>query len=333
MTKPIIVAVDPRRPDHEPLALGLRLARLAGAPLRLAATYRYDPRADRHHPELADALRAEAEAALRGAATLLGDAPGATPRIETSALPTESSPARALHDLALETDAILLVIGSSARGPLGRVGPGAVTDRVLHGAPCAVAVAPRGMSFADANRPLGVIGIGYMDTPDAHAALRAALAIADRAGGHLRVLVVKPPADWSVLSTPFAMAAPDDELVRQKEAGSQAEGVLRHGLELATLVGQASGAVVRGTPADALASESHELDLLVCGSRDFGPLRTLMHGSTSHALVRRAGCAVLVVPPGAEEALVAAFGSGNPQASRPESPMTSRHPARTVTSP
>ena len=103
MTKPIIVAVDPRRPDHEPLALGLRLARLAGAP-RLAATYRYDARADRHHPELADALRAEAEAALRGAATLLRDAPGATPRIETSALPTESSPARALHDLALETD-------------------------------------------------------------------------------------------------------------------------------------------------------------------------------------------------------------------------------------
>jgi nucleotide-binding universal stress UspA family protein len=333
MTKPIIVAVDPRRPDHEPLALGLRLARLADAPLRLAATFRYDGLADRHHPELADALRTEAEAALRVAAALLRDAPGVTPRIETSALPTASSPARALQDLALETDAILLVIGSSARGPLGRVGPGAVTDRLLHGAPCAVAVAPRGISFADANRPLGVVGAGYMDAPDAHAALRAALAIAGRAGGHLRVLVVARPPDWTVLSTPFAMATPDDELVVQEEAQAQAEGVLRHGLELGTLAGQASGAVLHGTPADALASESHELDLLVCGSRDFGPLRTLMHGSTSHALVRRAACAVLVVPRGAEEALVGAFGSGNPQPSRPEPRMTAREPAHTVPSP
>ena len=122
------------------------------------------------------------------------------------------------------------------------------------------------------------------------------------------------------------------KLVRQKEGrGSRPRAGLATGSSSPTLARR--GTVVRGTPADALASESHELDLLVCGSRDFGPLRTLMHGSTSHALVRRAGCAVLVVPPGAEEALVASSGSGNPQASRLESPMTSRHPARTVTSP
>jgi nucleotide-binding universal stress UspA family protein len=36
------------------------------------------------------------------------------------------------------------------------------------------------------------------------------------------------------------------------------------------------------------------VDLLVCGSRGYGPVRTLMLGSTSHALVREAACPVLV---------------------------------------
>jgi hypothetical protein len=42
MLNPILVAVDPRREDREPLALGLRLARLARAPLLLAATFPFE---------------------------------------------------------------------------------------------------------------------------------------------------------------------------------------------------------------------------------------------------------------------------------------------------
>jgi nucleotide-binding universal stress UspA family protein len=44
----------------------------------------------------------------------------------------------------------MLVLGSSRRDRLGRVLPGAVTDRLLRGAPCAVAVAPKGFSIAEA---------------------------------------------------------------------------------------------------------------------------------------------------------------------------------------
>jgi nucleotide-binding universal stress UspA family protein len=69
----------------------------------------------------------------------------------------------------------------------------------------------------------------------------------------------------------------------------------------------ATGEVLDGEPAVALATASTDLDLLVCGSRGFGPLRTLLLGGTSHAVVRRAACPVLVVPPGAEAALSAAF--------------------------
>jgi nucleotide-binding universal stress UspA family protein len=45
----------------------------------------------------------------------------------------------------------------------------------------------------------------------------------------------------------------------------------------------------------------------VCGSRGHGPLHTLLLGGTSHALVRRAACPVLVVPEGAEAELATAF--------------------------
>jgi RND superfamily putative drug exporter len=53
--------------------------------------------------------------------------------------------------------------------------------------------------------------------------------------------------------------------------------------------------VLVGRPAEALAAASAGLDLLVCGSRGHGPVRTLVEHGVSHALVRRADCPVLVV--------------------------------------
>ncbi len=54
------------------------------------------------------------------------------------------SPAHALHDLAEAEHAELIVVGSSHTGRLGRVAPGSTGERLLHGAPCAVAVVPHG---------------------------------------------------------------------------------------------------------------------------------------------------------------------------------------------
>ena len=99
---------------------------------------------------------------------------------------------------AEETDAKLLVIGSSARGPIGRVLPSAVTDRLLHGAPCPVAVAPVGFTFEDAAAGPGLIGVAFTDTPDGHAALAMARALAGRARARVRVLTVAPPLDLLV---------------------------------------------------------------------------------------------------------------------------------------
>jgi nucleotide-binding universal stress UspA family protein len=54
--------------------------------------------------------------------------------------------------------------------------------------------------------------------------------------------------------------------------------------------------VLDGNAPAALAAAASNHDLLVCGSRGFGPVRTAILGGTSHALVRQAACPVLVVP-------------------------------------
>jgi nucleotide-binding universal stress UspA family protein len=49
-------------------------------------------------------------------------------------------------------------------------------------------------------------------------------------------------------------------------------------------------------PADALLAVSTHVDLLVCGSRGYGPLRSVLLGGVSRQLVDDAHCPVLVLP-------------------------------------
>ena len=55
-------------------------------------------------------------------------------------------------------------------------------------------------------------------------------------------------------------------------------------------------AVLEGDPVRELVLRSQELDLLVCGSRAYGPATAVLAGGTSRALMHRAACPVLVVP-------------------------------------
>jgi nucleotide-binding universal stress UspA family protein len=51
-----------------------------------------------------------------------------------------------------------------------------------------------------------------------------------------------------------------------------------------------------GDPAVELADASRELDLLVCGSRRRGPVRTALLGSVTERLLHGAACPLLIVP-------------------------------------
>src|ERR1051326_2744527 len=54
------------------------------------------------------------------------------------------SPAGVMTGVAEDEDVDLIVVGSPHRGAIGRALIGSVADNLLHGAPCPVAVAPRG---------------------------------------------------------------------------------------------------------------------------------------------------------------------------------------------
>ena len=55
-------------------------------------------------------------------------------------------------------------------------------------------------------------------------------------------------------------------------------------------------------PADGLAAASGHLDLLVMGSRAYGPMRAVMLGGVSRRVITRAACPVLVLPRGTASA-------------------------------
>jgi nucleotide-binding universal stress UspA family protein len=283
VTEPIIVAVDPRHEDAAPAALGAMFAQLFDAPLVLAATYAVDLTIENLHPAYARALGDRADDAVQRVAALVGDVPATT-----TAVPDGTSPARALHALAEREGAQLLVIGSSRRGPVGRVFPTAVTDRLLHAAPCPVAVAPAGFTA----EPLELIGAAYLDRPDGHAALAFAKHVAERADALVQVLSVAepPPARIDGAFEPLAL---DYVRLARNEAAKMA---LDDGTRVLADDRSAGGRLLSGPASDALAHASEDLDLLVCGSRGYGPVRSILLGTTSHALVRHAACPVVVVP-------------------------------------
>jgi nucleotide-binding universal stress UspA family protein len=76
-----------------------------------------------------------------------------------------------------------------------------------------------------------------------------------------------------------------------------------------------SGRAVYGLAGEELAAFGEEVDLLIVGSRNYGPLKRLMLGSTSNHLQRHARCSLLVLPRGSTSEGDHAQDSTFPQAS------------------
>jgi nucleotide-binding universal stress UspA family protein len=81
-------------------------------------------------------------------------------------------------------------------------------------------------------------------------------------------------------------------------------GPLELGLAAHELTGVAVEAEVQvADPADALVRISGHVDVLVCGSRGYGPVRSVLLGGVSGRVVNAARCPVLVLPRGDEQPL------------------------------
>jgi nucleotide-binding universal stress UspA family protein len=79
-------------------------------------------------------------------------------------------------------------------------------------------------------------------------------------------------------------------------------------LELAVeAVPDADGAFLIGDPATELARETEISDLLVVGSRSYGPVGAVLLGEVSGRLVKAAMCPVLILPNGVAQPLEGLF--------------------------
>jgi len=196
-----------------------------------------------------------------------------------------ASAAGGLHQLAARGRYDLLVVGSCHRGALGRRFAGNHTLAALHGAPCAVAVAPSGYTPPS---HLARIGVGRDGSRESMQALDAARAIAARTGATIEPLLVLP-----VQSIPYGQ--PIEHRWSKVATQLTPEDLARLGG-----VDDLEGQVSYGSPGEELACLSEEVDLLIVGSRSCGPVGRLFTGSTSSYLARRVRCPLLVFPHSAD---------------------------------
>jgi len=286
----IIVGVDESQGSIDAIALASRLAGITGSELMLVNVFPYDL-----HPSRAanrafeEYLRRDSNDLLERRRSSLGDK-----TVEVRAIPDVSS-ARGLHELAEQENAGLVVVGSTHTGRAGRVLPGSTAERLLNGSPCPVAVAPKGYAQRSSDK-LAVIGCGYDASLSAAHALETAHRLAVATGARLRVIrVFKPlafdtPPDSVLMG---GMASYNDTL--HERATRELESAIatidaEPGVEAEFTVGD---------PGKLLAEASEQLDLLVVGSRGYGPMHAVMVGGVAGRLVREAACPVIVVPRGA----------------------------------
>jgi nucleotide-binding universal stress UspA family protein len=191
-----------------------------------------------------------------------------------------ASVGRGLHEFAESEHADLLVVGSCRRGLLGRVMVGNDTGDALNGAPCAVAIAPLG--YAEQPTTLVEIGVAYDESPDSEHALAVARRLARQHGA--KVSAFEAVAAPTYLVFPGAGGSVEDMPERINQARARI-----------TALGDVEPHAAYGLPAEELALYSASLSLLVVGSRGYGPVGRLVHGSTSRALARTARCPLLIL--------------------------------------
>jgi nucleotide-binding universal stress UspA family protein len=275
MPPTIIVGYDGSEQGHDAIQLGCRLVRATGARLILANVYLgyIGPQVGKGD------ITGYVRIVKRDAERTLAEAPCGE-HAELRAVDAMSS-ARGLQELAEETGAELIVIGSSSRGKWGLITMGSTGEALLHGAPCAVAVAPAGYAQDSTARP-GRIAVGYEGTDEARLALAAAIDVARAFEAKLSVITVAPPMRYGADEYRHAQRR-----IRRKQ--------LDDAMELIPDDVEAEAVFTEGSPEEAL-KEQTDVDLLVVGSRGYGHVRGVLLGSVSDKLVRGASSPVLVVP-------------------------------------
>jgi nucleotide-binding universal stress UspA family protein len=221
------------------------------------------------------------------------------------------SAARVLHELAADNSRVgLLVLGSTHRATIAGTSPASVAAKLLNGAPCPVAIAPPGYAHDKSRteeRDEGIVGgpglppaeeirviaVGFDGSAESQAALNLASALGVRCQATLRVIaaghLVANAAGARARALPGAPTAAEQPL--------DLEDILHATVEELPRELRALPIFEPERPVETLLDRTVVgVDLLVMGSRGYGPLKSVLLGSVSAHVIGRATCPVLVVP-------------------------------------
>jgi len=272
MFKQIVVGVDGRAGGRDAIALA-KLLVAEGGELTLAHVVPGDAHAYRGTSAAYEAPEAQrAEALLE----TVREETGVEAHLRWRGA---SSVGRGLHELCELIGADLVAVGSSRRGLLGRVLIGDDTSAALNGAPCSIVIAPT--NYSQQPGALRAIGVGYDGSPESEHALSVARMLADASGAKLSALE--------------AVSLPSDAFLGPGAVDNTPQRLLEDARGRIAALGDVEPHAAYGQPAEELALYSASLDLLIVGSRGYGPIGRLIHGSTSQQLAHSARCPLLVL--------------------------------------
>jgi nucleotide-binding universal stress UspA family protein len=271
----VLVGVDGRPNGRDAIALASRLTDSDGK-LTLAHVHSGNLRPS--HAVSPDLVREEREASHK---LLERERTGAGVQAELVSI-VSMSPGRGLHEQAEEQNADLVVVGSCSHGAFGRAMLGDDTRAALNGTPCAVAIASLG--YSEHPTPIAKVGVAYNGSAESKAALAIAqqLAAPTRAAVHALEVISIPTYAYTGIMSPAIRESID--LMLQDATGRMKE------------LPDVEGHAVYGLPGEELAAFGDQVDILVVGSRGYGPVKRLVLGGTTNLLERHARCSLLVLP-------------------------------------
>lgn len=287
----VLAAYLPEKGGRATLNLAAQLARGLGVPLSVATVLPkpWDTpsmaKVDAEFVEWSGALAAQAEKSARSYLDEI--APGAT--VHFHARPGRSV-STTLIDLAADTGAAVLVLGSSPDGHLGQVTVGSTAGRLLHSSPLSVALAPRGYRGGSA----ALQRITCAAAGEDEQVVARAQQFAERVGAGLRVLTlaVRGRTMWT---SGVGFDAEDEVLDAWTEQAHRSVQRLRtKGAlppEVTAVVGSGRG---WREAVDAVDWEPGEL--LVVGSRPKGPVARVFLGARATKILRHSPVPVVVLP-------------------------------------
>lgn len=290
MRRTYVAAHDGTDRGADAVALARVLARPDRGPVRIVHVCRArapwdtltDPAHDPTHVERASVTAVEEHARLPGDPLPLNL--------------TAHSVAHGLQYAAEREPAAVVVVASSPGGEAGRTFPGATAQRLMQGAPCPVAIAPEGYASRVASE-IRIIVVAVDADPDSLEAVRHAIELARGFDACVRVMTaVDPVAEAEALAVPELVADVRDATIAR---GEELLDAVRAEMPDDVVVDTELCEGPRGEAIVAACDE--DVDLLVCGSRSYGPKHVVLLGTTSSYLVAHSSCPVLVMPRGAAE--------------------------------